>query len=364
MKILFAGGGTGGHIFPIIAIIQALRKVNPNDNDFLWLNSGNDLEIKISQEYNIPSKKILCGKARRYFSLWNLTDLFKTGFGFLQSFWIILKFNPKIIFAKGGFVSLPVILAGIILRKKIYSHESDRVLGLVNRFFLPFFEKIFLTFPLKEKSDLEKYKNQFLLTGNPIRAEFLEAENKKPELKNQTKTILALGGSQGANNLNNFLISILDKLLLKYNVIHLTGKNWQIDNSILKQKLDNSVCVYKNYKFLSAKKLNQIYNQADLAISRAGSGVLTELSLKGVPAILIPYPSSSANHQLENAKFFQKKGATVILNEFDLNTKFFLKTINDLLQDEKRLKNMQKNMFRLSKKDAGGEIIKHLLKNA
>ena len=358
MKILFTGGGTGGHIFPIIAIARDLQ------NYYLEANFQNDLQLffigpkgeipltELTQE-GIKVKIILAGKVRRYFTVLsffqNIIDvLFKIPFGIIQAFFYVFFLAPDVIFSKGGYGSIPAIIAGRLLGTPIFIHESDAMRGLANRFSHRFALEIFTSFSLEETEHFPREK--MISVGNPIRQRLLEIflEGDKEESKKlfqitgEKPLILFLGGSQGAQRINDVIYQSLNDLLTDFEIIHQAGpKNFKEAQSLSEVIINESLKRnYHLYPFLNETELARAMVLADLIISRAGSGSIFEIAAFGKPSILIPLFESAQNHQLENAYLFSEKGACLVIEEANLTPHFLLDRLRYLFSHPSRLKEM------------------------
>ncbi|PKL72537.1 undecaprenyldiphospho-muramoylpentapeptide beta-N-acetylglucosaminyltransferase [Candidatus Kuenenbacteria bacterium HGW-Kuenenbacteria-1] len=355
MKILLCGGGTMGSVSPLLAIAEEIKKQN-NEVQFLWLGTKNGPEKKVIENYKIPFKEIFFGKLRRYFSWQNFIDIFKIKIAFFQSFFIILKFKPNIILSAGSFVAVPVIWAGWLLHIPCLIHQLDIRPTLANKLTSSFVKKITTTF---EKSLKDFPKKKTIWTGNPIRQELqiinYDLEIKKAReffsLKENLPTILIIGGGTGALDLNKIIIQTLPKLTEFCQIIHLTGG--KIDKNL-------SIQNYHAYDFL-IKKIKDAYLVADLVISRAGIGTLTELSYFKKPSILIPMPQT---HQEENAQFFKNNQATIVLDQNELikDPNLIIKEIRKLLPNKKELQSLSENIGKLNKQNAEKKIVE-IIKN-
>jgi UDP-N-acetylglucosamine--N-acetylmuramyl-(pentapeptide) pyrophosphoryl-undecaprenol N-acetylglucosamine transferase len=373
MKILLTGGGTGGHVMPILAVISEVKnhfKIKTKEPvKFLWLGSKFGPEKIFAKESKITFREIPCGKLRRYFSLQNFVDIFRIPIGVTKAFFVIRKFKPDVAFSKGGYVSVPSVLACVLLSVPCLTHESDVALGLSNKKLLRFVDKIALTFPETQKG-LEKFKDKLVITGNPIRKEILTGSKKRGYrifgLEYGKPAILILGGSQGARKINEVLIKALPHLLSRYQIIHLCGKkNFnEIRDAVSKISAEGR----KNYHLFSSlygEKMADALTSSDLVISRAGSNTLGELATLGKPAILIPYPYASAFHQRKNAEIFVKKEAAEMIDEIYLTKDALIKKIDQLFSNPAKLENLSTNMINLSNKidgKAAEKIADELLK--
>lgn len=370
MKILFTGGGTGGHIFPIIAITRELRKIYQGKEslELFYIGPRDEFsEILLSQE-GIKVKAILAGKIRRYVN-WkslvkNLFDLFfKIPIGIFQSFIYIFFTAPDLIFSKGGYGSLPPVIAGKILGTPIFLHESDVVVGLANKFLSKFSEVIFVSFPQTEYFAPQK----MILVGNPIRREILECSEKEAKeffkLLTEDPVILILGGSQGAQRINDKILEILPQLLESFELIHQTGKkNYRQVKSEAKVVISKVIeGKYHPFPFFKEQELKKAYKIADLIVARAGSGTIFEIAAVGKPSILIPLPESAQNHQVKNAYLFSQSGACIVLEEKNFTPRFFLEKLKYLFSDPEELERMAQAAKNFAKPLAANKIAQFIL---
>ena len=373
MKILFTGGGTGGHIFPIIAISREIRRLYPEKKiEFFYIGPKDEFgEIFLSQE-GIKVKKILAGKFRRYITLKsffeNLIDLFKITIGIFQAFFYIFFFAPDLIFSKGGFGSIPAIIAGKLLGVPIFLHESDAIPGMANRFLAGFSLEIFVSFPKTPYFPEEK----MILVGNPIRREILEGESKEAKiyfkLTGEKPLILILGGSQGAQRINDKILEILPEILKDFELIHQCGeKNDEEVRAEEKITITKDLEKYYHlFPFLKEEELKMAYAASDLVVSRAGSGSIFEISALGKPSILIPLPEAAQNHQLKNAYTYAENGAAIILEEENFTPHFFLEKLKYLISQPEALEKMGRAAKEFSRPEAtriiAGYIVDYLTK--
>jgi len=372
MKIILTAGGTGGHIQPILAVVSELERIAQEKKiplEFLWIGGKEGPEREFAQNKNIPFKGVSVGKIRRYFSWQNIVDFFKIPRGIIHAFSIVRKFKPDKVFGKGGYVSVPGILASWLLHRSIIIHESDSIPGLANRFLSHFATKIAISF-----EECEKYfpKGKCVLTGNPIRSEILEGSKERGfsyfKLGKDKPIIFVTGGSQGAKAINEIVEKAMPGLLKICQVIHQVGvqtskfapspkRLWRVGD-----KIQNSKNIgYRRYGFLKSKEMVDAYAVADLVISRAGSNTLFELAALEKPSILIPLPTSAQNHQLRNARIFEESGAARVILQKDLTQQVLLKNIKDLLDNKERLEEISRNVSKLAKLDATRKIAKMII---
>jgi len=336
LKIVLTGGGTGGHIFPLLAVARKIKEKRP-EAEFLFLGPAGKMEKELMLEKGIPLKGIICGKMRRYFSFRNFTDIFKVPVGIIQSLWHLLFYMPDAIFSKGGYASLPVVLAGWAYRIPIMIHESDSIPGVANGILGKFSNSVAVSYP-----QAEGYfpASQVVLTGNPLQEDIMEGNTQKARekfsLNEFKKVILVLGGSQGSQIINEKILEVLPELLPKYQVIHQTGESHFAD--VKKHAGELGVKAGHDSYFPIANYANEdlkdMLKVADMVISRSGANSLSEIAANGKPAIFIPLTGSANNHQKMNAYSLAKVGACVVLEENNLGKNIFLKNINELMEDQ------------------------------
>ena len=297
--IVFAGGGTGGHIYPGIAIADELKK-NSNEStkiEIHWIGNSKGMDSAIIEKNLLSSggsifcfHGIPCGKLRRYFSLKNFTDFFKIFAGFIKSFFILKKIKPDFLFSKGGFVSVPPCAAAAILKIPYFTHECDFTPGLATRINSKKASKILISYEETKNYFSSFQKGKCVVTGNPVRPAFYndssEAGKKFLGIDNGCKKniLLILGGSLGANQINNLVIECLDELKKDFIVVHQTGKKFAQENPDIMSSGDDS---YKPYEFIFNEMVSVIQS-ADIIISRAGANSLWECAVCSKPMILIP----------------------------------------------------------------------------
>lgn len=371
MKILFTGGGTAGHIFPIIAVTREMKKKYPGEEiKFFYLGPKDDFADALLSKEGIEIKTIIAGKIRRY---WGVKSFFQNIFdvlvripiGFFQSLFYIFVISPDIIFSKGGYGSLPPVIAGWLLLTPVFLHESDVIPGLANRWLSRFSVEIFVSFP-SEKTRYFK-PEKMICVGNPVRSEILEGsfEEAKELLKlsDERPTILVLGGSQGSARINDVILAALPELLSDFEILHQTGKSnlKEIETEAKVTALPELLKHYHIFSFLEEQELKQAYKAATLIVSRAGSGTIFEIAAVGKPAFLVPLPESAQNHQLENAYLYAEQGAAQVLEENNLTPHFFLERVKYLLSRPSKLKEMQFQALAFSRPQAAKIIAEYLI---
>jgi|SRR3989344_2474979 len=365
MKIVFTGGGSGGHIFPLISIIRELRRISGKHIDFYYIGPKDELSFIYFSQEDVKIIKIAGGKMRRYFSFQNIIDIFlKIPFSFFQSLFYLAFMNPALVLSKGGEGSIAVTFAAKILGINIFLHESDVLPGLSNQKTSRWAKKIFTSFEKTEYFEPKKC----ILVGNPIREAILggDIETAK-ELFSITLTkpvLLVLGGSQGAQAINDFVLNSINTVLEDYEVIHVAGrKNYEEVTKESQVSIhDNFKKYYHLYDFLEEEKLKHAYQIADLIIARAGSGLIFEIAALGKPSILIPLSSeSSNNHQAKNAYTYEKMGACIVIEQDNLTPHFFLDNVKMLFLNKEKLASMKQAALLFAKPLAAKTIAREIL---
>ena len=368
MKILFTGGGTGGHIVPILAIVREIRKLKESGLQLFYIGPKDDFNELLLSGEGIQTFTIAAGKMRRYGGIQtifqNFFDLFfKTPFGIIQAFFKVLFLAPDLIFSKGGYGAIPATLAGWILRVPVFLHEGDSVPGLANRIASVFSLKIFVSFPRTQKFPIQKT----LITGNPIRKEILTGSKEEAaqlfHLVGGKPILLILGGSQGSQKINDIVLLLINDALNNFEIIHQTG-----EKNFLQVKAEAKTVInpinekyYHPVSFLKETELRHAYATADFIVNRAGSGSIFEIAALGKPSILIPLAGAAQNHQVENAYAFAKDGAAIVLEEANLTPHFFLEKLRSLFQNPQELAKMSQAAHEFAKPEAANFIAQYLI---
>ncbi|MEI6238122.1 MAG: undecaprenyldiphospho-muramoylpentapeptide beta-N-acetylglucosaminyltransferase [bacterium] len=367
MKILFTGGGTGGHFYPIVAVIEALEEVIKKEKVIepkLYYLGTEEFDARALYDHNVQFEKIYAGKRRNYFSILNFFDFFKTGYGILGALSKIYSIYPDVVFSKGGYVSFPVLFAARFFKIPVIIHESDTVPGRVNLWASKFAKRIAISWP-----DAAQYfpKDKVAWTGNPVRKGIIAplkfGAHEYLKLNANTPTILILGGSQGSKRINETILSILPELLEKYQIIHQTGvvnftEVTGIANTILKDNPNTSR--YKPFNYLNDLGTEMAAGASNLVISRAGSSIF-EIACWGIPSIIIPIPEAISRDQTQNALAYTRTGSCIMIEEKNLAPHILKGEIDRLLSNPTDLQNMALNAHRFAKKDAAEKIAKAIL---
>lgn len=383
MRILFTGGGTGGHIYPILAVAEKLKKAAQEKNitpDLYYIGSPENYAEILNSE-NIKVSKIVSAKLRRYFDLRNIIDIPKLFISLIQSFWKVFFLMPDVLFSKGGPGAFPVALACRFYNIPIIIHESDSVAGLTNLMSSRYAEKIGISFASAQDSFLNYFKSEFkkqkiagkiALVGNPIRS-FLTKEGSQEAAKKefgfnpQYPLILVICGSQGSMNVNDFLLNSATGLISEnIQVLHQTGiKNFEDFNKELNNIIPASGDKKSFYKAVPYfdKNIRDAYLAADVVISRSGSGSIFEIAAMGKPSILIPLADSASDHQRKNAYEYSNSGAAVVMEESNLKTNIFIFELKKMFENKENLKKMSEAAEKFSKSDAAEIIAEEIIKS-
>ncbi len=366
LRIVLTGGGTGGHLFPLTTVAKKIKEIvgKRKKIEFMFMGPAGELEKEIMENDQIQCKNILSGKMRRYVSPHYVIDLLKLPIGLIQSLWHLLWFMPDAVFAKGGFASVPVVIAARLYRVPVLIHESDAIPGLANKFLGSISNKIAITF---ERARMYFPSPRTLTTGNPVRQEVLGGSREKGrEILNLHKefkpVIFFIGGSQGAKIINDLVLEYLNDLLEKYQVIHQTGKshyNYAVKEAQRKGfKIEHSdyfpVAFFKD-------ELKHVFALADVVISRAGSTAISEIAANRKACILVPIKKSANDHQRINAFEVSKAGGAIVLEEDNFKKNILLHKIDDLLDNPQVRQKVETNIAKFYHPKATEKIAKELL---
>lgn len=370
MRILFTGGGSGGHFYPIISVaeeINALAKEKRLLDLELFYMSGTPYDSGVLFEHGITFKKNSAGKLRRYFSLRNFFDLFKTGWGVLVSLREVYKLYPDVVFGKGGYASFPALLAARILRIPVVIHESDTVPGRVNLWAGKFAKIVAVSY-----KEAAKYfpQGKVAYTGNPVRKdishpitagarEFLNINNDLP-------VVLVLGGSQGAEKINDVILENLHRLVEKFVIIHQVGKAHLPEVKATAEAVLATSPHQNNYKpfdYLDALALRMAAGASSVVVSRAGSTIF-EIASWGVPSIIIPITNSNGDHQRQNAFAYARAGACNVIEEGNLTANILYSEITRLTTRPEEAEKMRESAKQFYKPEASRLIAEEILKIA
>ena len=319
MKIMLTGGGTAGHVMPNIALLPALRAAG---FDISYIGSAKGMEKEIVEKSGLPYYGISSGKLRRYLSAKNITDALRVVRGIGQARKILRRAKPDIVFSKGGFVAVPVVLAARLAKVPVVIHESDITVGLANRLCIPHAARVCCVFP-ETMAQIPKSKAH--LTGTPIRQEILDGSRiaglAACNFPDEKPIIMVMGGSQGSVTVNNCVRETLDDLLADFNVVHLCGAGNVVQNA------ERPGYLQLEY---AGENMGHLYAAADIVVSRAGANSLGELLALAKPNVLIPLSlRASRGDQILNAQSFARQGFSAVIDEDDLTGSILVNTIRE-----------------------------------
>ncbi len=325
--IILTGGGTAGHVTPNLALLPSLRDAG---YDIRYIGSYNGIERKLIENAGIPYDGISSGKLRRYFDLKNFTDPLRVLKGYHEARRLIRKYKPDIVFSKGGFVAVPVVLAASHYKVPVIIHESDMTPGLANKICIPSAKRVCCNFP-ETLSCLPEDKA--VLTGSPIRAELLKGDRlaglQYANLSPDKPVLLVIGGSLGSVKVNQAVRQILPGLLARFQVIHICGKG-NLDENLI------GTAGYVQYEYVDAP-LKHLFAAADLVISRAGANSICEILALRKPNILIPLSAAaSRGDQILNANSFARQGFSTVLEEESLNDQSLMDAVESTYENRRQ----------------------------
>lgn len=352
IRLLLTGGGTGGHLFPAVAAAQEFRRQMPG-TDVLFIGTRRKVDTKSLSVYGFSSENIRCYGLKGKNPVELAKALCYLPISFFQARGIIRRFRPDLVLGVGGYVTGPVMVAAKSLSVPTVIHEQNSVPGLANRKLGGIVDRILLSLP---GSEANFPAGKVAYTGNPVRKEILALAANRPQSNGQKKTLVILGGSQGAQAVNRLVAEALPALpeavLRQLRVIHQTGEQ---DALWVRESYGNKGIDALVQPFFS--DMAGIYAQADLLVSRAGATTLSEIAVVGLPAILIPYPYAADNHQEINGNYYVQGGGAVQFRQRELSAARLAAEIADLIQDDRKLAVMGKAMTDLSFPDAAAHIV-------
>ena len=357
-RFFITGGGTGGHIYPAIAVADALK-----DDEIFYVGNPKNLEFDIVKK---KKYKFLCVNIHgmpRNFGFDLIKWIFQLSFAVLKCCFYILKYKPDAVFGTGGYVSAPALLAAKLLRVRYMMHDCDAQPGLVTRKIAPYASCVSLAFECAK--NYINNKNCYI-NGNPIRAEFktLSKSEARKRLNLEDKlTLCIMGGSQGARTINDASVDVLKQLSKNYNlqIIFQTGKRnfdaviEQLLKIYLDYEADKNIIVKPYFEDMVT-----VLKASDIAVSRSGSLSISEICASGIAPVFVPYPYAAADHQRKNAKFMVEKGAGLYIEDSELTANKLLDTIKSIILDRNKLSELQRNSLALAKFDGTEKIVEQL----
>lgn len=367
MKVVFTGGGSGGHFYPIIAVAEKLNKIIERDkiaNVELFYLSTEPYNERLLFDNKIKFQKVTAGKLRAYFSVKNFFDIFITLWGTMKAIVQMFVLYPDVVFGKGGYPSFPVLFAARLFRIPVIIHESDSVPGRVNAWAGKFAEKIALSY---QEATTFFPTGQTAVTGNPIRQDVLTPTGKdcfaELGLEKGTPVLLVLGGSNGARAINSIMESLSPRLVEKYQVIHQAGEAniEDVQTTIFGLLSDNkNKGRYHVYGYVDSEKMKLAAEAATVVVSRAGSAIF-EIAAWRIPAILIPIANHVGDHQRKNAFAYARSGGAVVIEEANLGPNILFSEIESLMGDNKKQEEMKQSAKAFSRTNAAEEIAEQIV---
>lgn len=369
LRLVIAGGGTGGHVHPALAVVEELRRrqiaLEP-----LWIGSTGDVEGPAAQHAGIPFQAIQTGKLRRYLSWQTVPDAFRVPIGTAQAWLLLRRFRPDVIFSTGGFVSVPTVLAGSRLAP-IVTHEQTAILGLATRINLRVADVLAVSFS-QSMQLAQGFRGQIVVTGNPVRPSLRSGDAQRGRARFGFTASLPLlyvtGGARGASPINQRVAAMLPDLLQWCQVVHQAGPasaNQDVERlRELRATLPPELQArYQVVEFVR-EELPDVYAAATLVLGRAGAGTVAELAFVGKPALLIPLPQSGGGEQQANAAVLAQAGAAVVLPQTEATPERLCRELVTLLGDPDRLARMSAAALSLAQPDAAARLADVILELA
>lgn len=368
MRILFTGGGTGGHFFPIIATIRELKRIAEEERILdleLYYMGPDDFGADLLKEEGVVTIRVFSGKWRRYGSAENFFDFFRLPLGILQALWNMFLVVPDAVFSKGGHGALPAVIAAAIFRIPIIIHESDAIPGKVNLFSARFAARIGIAFP---GAAAHFPRDKTALIGIPLRRRILVGNREEAreafDIYSAVPVVGIIGASQGAERLNNTVLGIIKELTDGCEVVHQTG-----ERHFAGVRDEANVALEFSHKeryhpagFLDEAGIRDFYTACDLVVSRAGASSIFEIAARGKPSILVPLSHAAQNHQWENAYEYAAEGAAVIIEEVNLTPHVLFAEIRKLIDDPDKMRKMGEAAVRFARPDSAELVAREILK--
>lgn len=374
MKIVLTGGGSGGHFYPLIAVASQIYAIAQDERllePSLYYIGPEEYDEAALAEHNITFLKAPAGKVRRYFSIRNIFDVFKIFFGTLKALWQLFTLYPDVVFSKGGYASVPTILAARLLRIPVVVHESDAHPGRANLLGARSARWVAISYPGTEHYFNKTPRDRIALTGVPVRQTIAKPAEEGAfeylDLEEGVPTIFIIGGSQGSEAINNAVLDALPRLLDQYQIIHQTGTaNEREVQGVARVVLENHPHKnrYRVFGFLNTLAMRMSAGAADLLIMRAGSNSIFEVANWGIPSIVVPIPEEISHDQTKNAYAYASTGASIVVEQKNLESSIIINEINRIMTDETLQQNMRAAAKSFARPDAARTIADIILKTA
>lgn len=371
MKIVLTGGGTGGHFYPVIAVAERIREMVEErkliDPTLIYIGPS-VFEHNAVVENNIEVRLAPAGRTRRYASLLNIIDIFKTFFGVVNATFQLFSIYPDVVFSTGGYAAFPTLVAARLLMIPVVIYDADAQPGRVTLWSAKFAQYIGVAHPDAADKFPAKYRSKIALVGHPIRKEI---EHVAPEggheflnIDASLPTIFVMGGSQGAEAINNAIMDALPQLVEKYNVIHQTGRDKYdeikgLADVILKKTGKEEH--YRAFGLLNTLGLRMTAGITDLIIMRAGSGTIFEVASWGIPSIIIPIPESVSHDQIRNAFSYARTGAAIVIEQENLRTNLLIAEIDRVIGNPTEKEKMKQAALAFARPDAAHKLARILI---
>lgn len=357
MRLIIAGGGTGGHLFPGIALATAMQRRIPATR-VLFIGTSRLLDQQALAGHGFELAALDCGGVKGLNLAARIRSLLLMPGAVLSALGILHRFRPDLVFGVGGYVTGPVLLAAWILRIPIGIHEQNSVPGMANRLAGMLASRICISLPCRPPFSPAKT----VQTGNPVRQEILAAAEEKGQVVAKPTTVLVLGGSQGAHRVNTLMMEAMEILAEGCPNLHLIHQTGATDKELVDQCYQGLGLAAEVAPFI--RDMAGAYSRADLVVSRAGATTLAELAVMGLPALLIPYPYAADNHQVTNGEYYAKSGGCLMLEEAALTGEILARRISEYLHNPEELHTMAASMRALAQPDATDRIVDECLRLA
>lgn len=374
MRIVLTGGGTGGHVMPFEPIVESLRtrfleerdalpaRLDPEELNITFMGVADETTRQFFDRVDVPVTHIPSGKMRRYASALTIPDLlFRLPLGICKAIVHLWRVMPDVVVSKGGYGSIPIGIAAIIYRIPILIHESDTIPGSANAKLMPFAAGITVGF--QETTEyVKKWSYKMFVTGTPVRSDIHLSDQvgakRMLDFPVEERLLLVMGGSQGAQQINETLLKVLPKLIVDVAILHITGKShYESVSTVAKEIINHSPRkhLYRAVPYLD-EKMTYALSAADCIVSRAGAGSIAEIASLRKPSLLIPYEHAAGDHQRKNAQAFEAAGAAIVLDPSNLGENIFLQNVLRVMTDEESRALMVKNLAGLDRPQAARDI--------